>query len=45
MCVIAAAHDDLVDKARFRADLYYRINVVSIVMPQLADRDGGKALA
>ncbi len=39
--VIAATHIDLakaVKEGRFREDLYYRINVVCISMPQLADR-------
>jgi DNA-binding NtrC family response regulator len=39
--VIAATHRDIqkmVDEGRFREDLYYRLNVVSIVLPSLADR-------
>jgi DNA-binding NtrC family response regulator len=39
--VIAATHIDLaeaVKQGRFREDLYYRINVVCIGMPHLADR-------
>ncbi len=39
--VIAATHIDLaeaVKQGRFREDLYYRINVVCISMPPLADR-------
>ena len=39
--VIAATHIDLAEavrQGRFREDLYYRINVVCIDMPQLADR-------
>ena len=39
--VIAATHVDLAEavaQRRFREDLYYRINVVCIVMPRLADR-------
>lgn len=39
--VIAATHIDLAEavrEGRFREDLYYRINVVCITMPQLADR-------
>jgi DNA-binding NtrC family response regulator len=39
--VIAATHIDLIEairQGRFREDLYYRINVVCIVIPQLADR-------
>jgi DNA-binding NtrC family response regulator len=39
--VIAATHIDLdeaVKQGRFREDLYYRINVVCIAMPRLAER-------
>jgi DNA-binding NtrC family response regulator len=39
--VIAATHSDLAEavrQGRFREDLYYRINVVCISMPPLADR-------
>ncbi len=39
--VIAATHADLVERIRrkeFREDLYYRLNVVPIVIPPLADR-------
>ncbi|KRB79093.1 sigma-54 interaction domain-containing protein [Noviherbaspirillum sp. Root189] len=39
--VIAATHIDLAEavaQGRFREDLYYRINVVCIEIPQLADR-------
>ena len=39
--VIAATHVDLADavaQRRFREDLYYRINVVCITVPRLADR-------
>lgn len=39
--VIAATHIDLAEavrQGRFREDLYYRINVVCIAMPPLADR-------
>jgi DNA-binding NtrC family response regulator len=39
--VIAATHVDLaesVKQGRFREDLYYRINVVCITMPRLAER-------
>jgi transcriptional regulator with GAF, ATPase, and Fis domain len=41
--VIAATHRDLrveVNEKRFRADLYYRLNVMRIVMPALRDRTG-----
>jgi DNA-binding NtrC family response regulator len=41
--LVAASNRDLeeeVDAGRFRADLYYRINVVRIVVPPLRDREG-----
>jgi transcriptional regulator with PAS, ATPase and Fis domain len=41
--LITATNDDLEDmvkKGRFREDLYYRINVVPIIVPALRDRHG-----
>jgi transcriptional regulator with GAF, ATPase, and Fis domain len=41
--VVAASHRDLralVNEKRFRADLYYRLNVLRVVVPPLRDRDG-----
>ncbi|MBW2172619.1 MAG: sigma 54-interacting transcriptional regulator, partial [Deltaproteobacteria bacterium] len=40
---IAATHRDLkedVEKGHFRQDLYYRLNVISIHVPPLAERNG-----
>lgn len=39
--IVAATNkslDDLVDEGKFRQDLYYRINVVKLVLPPLKDR-------
>ena len=39
--VIAATHQDLeqlISQGRFRADLYYRLNVISILVPPLRER-------
>ncbi|MCB8815552.1 sigma 54-interacting transcriptional regulator [Desulfosporosinus shakirovi] len=39
--LVAATHRDLkemVEKASFREDLFYRLNVLSLVVPELADR-------
>ncbi|MEZ4403030.1 MAG: sigma-54 dependent transcriptional regulator [Kofleriaceae bacterium] len=39
--VVAATHRDLladIDQARFRADLYYRLNVLRVALPPLRDR-------
>jgi DNA-binding NtrC family response regulator len=40
---IAATHHDLnedVEKGHFRQDLYYRLNVISVLLPPLTDRAG-----
>jgi two-component system, NtrC family, response regulator GlrR len=45
--VIAASRRDLrfeVNQRRFRADLYYRLDVMRIVVPTLAEREGDVAL-
>jgi DNA-binding NtrC family response regulator len=44
ICATNDALEDLVRKGRFREDLYYRINVVPILVPPLRDRDGDVAL-
>lgn len=45
--IIAATNKDLKEESRrgaFRSDLYYRLNVINIVIPPLRDRDGDVAL-
>jgi transcriptional regulator with GAF, ATPase, and Fis domain len=45
--VVAASHRDLrgeVNEKRFRADLFYRLNVLRIVVPPLREREGDIAL-
>jgi DNA-binding NtrC family response regulator len=45
--IIAAAGSDLdllVEKRRFRKDLYYRLNVLNLEMPPLRDRNGDISL-
>jgi transcriptional regulator with PAS, ATPase and Fis domain len=45
--LICATNDDLEDcvrKGRFREDLYFRINVVPILVPPLRERDGDVAI-
>jgi two-component system response regulator PilR (NtrC family) len=41
--IISASHKDLeamVNQGTFRQDLYYRINVIAVVVPSLAEREG-----
>lgn len=40
ICATSRSIDDEIAAGRFRADFYYRINVIKIVMPRLADRRG-----
>ncbi len=45
--IVAATNQDLekaIDKGRFREDLYYRLNVISIPIPPLRDRAGDVTL-
>ncbi len=45
--LIAATHQDLtrlIAQGRFREDLYYRLNVISITSPRLLDRQGDVGL-
>jgi two-component system response regulator PilR (NtrC family) len=45
--IISASHKDLeamVNQGTFRQDLYYRINVIAVVVPSLAEREGDIAL-
>jgi len=40
ICSTSRSIEDEIAAGRFRADFYYRINVLKIVMPRLADRRG-----
>src|SRR5258708_14821349 len=41
ICATSRSIENEIAAGRFRADFYYRINVLKIVMPKLADRRGG----
>ncbi|HEX2956167.1 MAG TPA: sigma-54 dependent transcriptional regulator [Chitinispirillaceae bacterium] len=40
ICATNQPLEKLVEENRFRADLFYRLNVLSVVVPPLKDRDG-----
>ncbi len=44
ICATNEDLEDMVQKGRFREDLYYRINVVPILVPPLLEREGDLAL-
>ena len=45
ICATNKNLEEAVAKGEFRADLYYRINVIPIFLPPLRDRPGDIALA